>query len=49
VVVSHSTKLIKELRRSPQAGAVELIKDFGETRMAGVGPLDGPTWDWGGR
>ena len=49
VVVSHSTKLIKELRRLPQAGAVELIKDFGETRMAGVGPFDGPTWDWGGR
>ena len=49
VVVSHSMKLIKELRQLPQTRAVELIKDFGETRVDGVGPFDAPTWDWGGR
>ena len=49
VVVSHATKLIKELRQLPQTHAVELIKDFGETKVEGVGPFDGPTWDWGGR
>jgi len=26
-----------------------LIKDFGETRVEGVEPFDGPTWDWGSR
>ena len=25
---------------------IELIKDFGETRVAGREPLDGPTWRW---
>jgi predicted ATPase len=49
VVVSHASKLIKELRRLPQTHPVELIKDFGETKVEGVGPFDGPTWDWGGR
>ena len=28
---------------------VELVKDFGETRVAGVGPFDGPVWQWGTR
>ena len=49
VVVSHSAKLIEELRALPQTRAVELIKDFGETRVEGVGPFEAPTWDWGAR
>ena len=25
---------------------IELVKDFGETRVAGQEPLDGPAWRW---
>jgi hypothetical protein len=26
--------------------AIELTKDFGETRIRGREPLDGPVWSW---
>ena len=49
VVVSHSEPLIGALRDQPGTQLVELIKDFGETRVAGLGQFDGPAWQWGNR
>ena len=50
VVVSHAAPLITALQREPGATTVELVKDFGETRVAGQeGPLDSPPWSWGSR
>jgi len=31
---------------APPASTIELIKDFGETRVSGREPLDGPAWRW---
>jgi predicted ATPase len=46
VVVSHSRTLLDAL-----AGAhgVELVKDLGETTVAGQHPLEVPPWHWGSR
>ena len=49
VVVSHSAPLITALSEQRDTRLVELIKDFGETRVAGLGPFDGPVWQWGSR
>ncbi len=51
VAVSHSQTLIAALRQAAEeagtaVSAVELIKDFGETRVRGQDPLDGPAWHW---
>jgi predicted ATPase len=46
VVVSHSRTLLDALAA---AHGVELVKDLGETRVAGQDPLDVPPWHWGSR
>jgi predicted ATPase len=51
IAVSHSQTLINALHRATEeagtpASTIELIKDFGETRVAGQEPLDGPAWRW---
>jgi len=51
IAVSHSQTLINALRRATaEAGiataTIELVKDFGETFVAGREPLDGPAWHW---
>ena len=51
IAVSHSQTLIHALHRATEeagipASTIELIKDFGETRVAGREPLDGPAWHW---
>jgi predicted ATPase len=46
VVVSHSRTLLDALG---SASAVELVKDLGETAVAGQEPLDAPPWHWGSR
>ncbi len=51
IAVSHSQTLVNALHRATEAaaiaaGTIELIKDFGETRVAGREPLDGPAWRW---
>jgi predicted ATPase len=51
IAVSHSQTLINALHRAAEeagipASTIELIKDFGETRVAGREPLDGPAWRW---
>lgn len=46
VVVSHSRTLLDALGT---ASGVELVKDLGETTVAGQEPLDAPPWHWGSR
>jgi len=46
VVVSHSRTLLDALG---SANGVELVKDLGETTVAGQDPLDVPPWHWGSR
>jgi predicted ATPase len=51
IAVSHSQTLINALHRTTEetgapASTIELIKDFGETRVADREPLDGPAWRW---
>jgi predicted ATPase len=51
VVVSHAQALISALHHGAEeagspASTIELVKDFGETQVAGQDPLDGPAWRW---
>lgn len=51
IAVSHSLALINALHHATQeagtpSSTIELIKDFGETRVAGRELLDGPAWRW---
>jgi predicted ATPase len=51
IAVSHSRALIDALGRAAhhggtQAGTIELVKDSGETRVAGQELLDQPAWHW---
>jgi predicted ATPase len=51
ITVSHSQILINALHHATResetdAGTIELVKDFGETRVAGQEPLGGPAWRW---
>jgi predicted ATPase len=43
IVVSHATPLVDALKGATR---VELTKAGGETKVAGRGPLDGPSWKW---
>lgn len=49
VVVSHAARLIATLRGVPEANVIELEKDHGETRVAGLSDLERPPWHWPGR
>lgn len=55
LVVTHSRVMLEFLDTLPVGestdGAVEieLYKDFGETRVTGLGMLNTPAWDWGSR
>ncbi|WP_102145139.1 AAA family ATPase [Mycobacterium hubeiense] len=58
VVVTHSRAMLEFLDTAPLAEAVEgdgdavevgLYKDFGETKVVGLGLLTTPPWEWGKR
>lgn len=56
VVVTHAGVVPELLGAVPVADAarhdpaeIALYKDFGETRVAGLGLLNTPAWDWGSR
>lgn len=54
VVVTHSTVLRERLGATPmgtdgEAWEIELVKDWGETRVRGQDLLTTPPWDWGKR
>jgi predicted ATPase len=46
VVVSHASPLIRALSEVAEVGALELEKEHGETKLAGQGRLDRPSWHW---
>ncbi|MEV4891449.1 AAA family ATPase [Nonomuraea sp. NPDC055795] len=45
IVVTHAKPLVTALERR-KATTIELVKELGETGVAGQGPLDGPSWKW---
>ena len=49
LIVSHATRLIAALEREPESYSIMLDKEFGETRMVGVGRLEMPAWHWAPR
>ncbi|MGE2734455.1 AAA family ATPase [Mycolicibacterium vaccae] len=54
VVVTHSAELRRALDAGPlgsdsDASEIELVKDWGETTIAGQDLLSTPRWDWGSR
>jgi predicted ATPase len=49
IVVSHAPRLIAALEEQPGCNAIVLEKKLGETRVAGMEPLDRPAWKWAGR
>lgn len=49
VVVSHASSLIRALSDVADVGTVELEKEYGETKVAGQGRLDRPSWHWPAR
>ncbi len=49
MVITHAQSLADALRSGPDATAIELTKELGETGIAGLGRLEGPPWSWGSR
>ena len=57
VVVTHSGAMLEFLNSVPVTDAeddcdaleIELYKEWGETRVEGLGMLTTPAWDWGKR
>ncbi|MDQ7805717.1 AAA family ATPase [Amycolatopsis sp. A133] len=49
VVVSHAQPLIRALAEIAEVGTLELEKEYGETKLAGQGRLDRPSWHWPSR
>jgi len=45
-VVSHATRLIAALEKADMCHSIALEKELGQTRMAGLGMLDEPMWEW---
>jgi len=48
-VVTHAARLIAELENQPECNCVSLEKEFGETKVVGVGEFDAPPWRWASR
>ncbi|MDB5824008.1 MAG: ATP-binding protein [Herminiimonas sp.] len=46
LVVSHATRLVAALEQETDSHSIMLEKEFGETRMEGVGRLEMPSWHW---
>ena len=53
IVVSHSQPLIDAIRPTIEEGdrerplrTVDLVEDYGETKVSGQAPLDEPAWRW---
>ena len=49
LVVTHAPKLISVLKKQTQCNSVQLEKQYGETRIAGMGEFDAPAWRWASR
>jgi predicted ATPase len=48
-VVSHSSRLIAALEQMKGSIPIRLVKELGETRIAGQSTLDRPNWKWPSR
>jgi predicted ATPase len=48
-VVTHAPALIAALKKQPECNAIVLEKEFGDTKISGLGKFDGPAWRWGPR
>lgn len=46
IVVTHAAKLIGALAEQPGYHAIELEKEFGETRIVGMNQMNIPAWHW---
>ena len=46
IVVSHAQPLTRALSEVAEVGALELEKEYGETKLVGQGRLDRPSWHW---
>jgi predicted ATPase len=51
IAVSHAAPLIDAIagaavHSGAELTAIELVKEFGETRVSGQEPLSGPSWVW---
>lgn len=46
LVISHSDKLISELKKEESCHWIQLEKHLGQTRVLGQGSLDQPAWRW---
>ena len=49
LVVTHAPKLIGVLEENSECNSVRLEKEFGETRIVGIGKFDQPLWRWASR
>ncbi|HKB68885.1 MAG TPA: AAA family ATPase [Pyrinomonadaceae bacterium] len=49
LVVTHAPKLISVLEEQTACNSIRLEKEFGETRIVGVGKFDQPVWRWASR
>jgi len=49
LVVTHAPKLISVLEKQPDCNCVRLEKEFGETKIQGMGEFDRPAWRWASR
>ena len=49
IVVTHAAKLIEALASQPGYHAIELEKEFGETRIIGLKQMNVPAWHWPSR
>lgn len=49
LAVSHASSLIRAIENHPDCNSINLEKEFGETRVAGLRELDRPPWHWPGR
>jgi predicted ATPase len=49
IVVSHASPLINELQVAPVCTRLNLIKDFGETKLEGSTLFNAPKWNWPAR
>jgi predicted ATPase len=43
-VVTHALPLIAALKKQPECNAIVLEKEFGETKISGLGKFDGHAW-----
>ena len=49
IVVSHATTLIDTLTAAPLCTRLNLLKDFGETKLKGATLFNAPKWNWPAR